>query len=94
MYLLSQPKYLSVNSREGLSLMGRKRNLFKHNISDQISLPNLTRLDICKGKVSQNRNGGFPPHDLRVFLAQEPHQTVLVRTSMIHEGIRNGTICA
>ena len=61
MYLLSQPKYLSVNSREGLSLMGRKRNLFKHNISDQISLPNLTRLDICKGKVSQNRNGGFPP---------------------------------
>ena len=60
MYLLSQPKYLSVKSREGLSLMGCKRNLFKHNISDQISLPNLTRLDICKGKVSQIRNG-FPP---------------------------------
>ena len=71
MYLLSQPKYLSVKSREGLSLIGCKRNLFKHNISDQISLPNLTRLDICKGKVSQIRNG-FPPHDLRVFLAQEP----------------------
>ena len=61
MYLLSQPKYLSVNSREGLSLMGRKKKLFKHNISDQISLPNLTRLDICKGKVSQNRNGFFTP---------------------------------
>ena len=61
MYLLSQPKYLSVKSREGLSLMGCKRNLFKHNISDQISLPNLTRLDICKGKVSQNRNGFFTP---------------------------------
>jgi len=61
MYLLSQPKYLSVKSREGLPLMGSKRNLFKHNISDQVSLPNLTRLDICKGKVSQNRNVFFPP---------------------------------
>ena len=61
MYLLSQPKYLSVKSREGLPLMGSKRNLFTHNISDQVSLPNLTRLDICRGKVSQNRNGFFPP---------------------------------
>ncbi len=60
MYLLSQPKYLSVKSREGLPLMGSKRNLFTHNISDQVSLPNLTRLDICKGKVSQNHNR-FPP---------------------------------
>ena len=71
MYLLSQPKYLSVKSREGLSLMGCK-NLFKHNISDQISLPNLTCLDICK-ETFRKTVTGFPPS--QSFLAQEPHQT-------------------
>jgi hypothetical protein len=75
MYLLSQPKYLSVKSREGLPLMGSKRNLFTHNISDQVSLPNLTRLDICKGKVSQTITG-FPPQSQSFLGSSAPSNRI------------------